>query len=62
MGQHAWLMGATVITELLIISKFGRGRFEQPFPTPVKLFTASGAVLLISYPIFKVRKPGYTHI
>jgi len=57
MGQHAWLMGATVMTELLIISKFGHGRFEQPFPTPVKLFTASGAVLLISYPIFKFGLP-----
>ena len=57
MGQHVWLMCATVITELLIIIKFGRGQFVQPFPILVKLFAATGAVLLISYPIHKVWKP-----
>ena len=56
MGQHAWLMCATVITELLIIFKFGRGQFDQPFPIPVKVFASTGAVLLISYPILKVWK------
>lgn len=55
MGQHAWLMSATVVTELLIIIKFGRGQFDQPFPTSVKLFAGTGLVVLISYPMFKVR-------
>lgn len=57
MGQHAWLMSATVLTELLIIFKFGRGQFNQPFPTPVKLFAGTGLVVLISYPIYKVSTP-----
>jgi hypothetical protein len=55
MGQHAWLLAATVFTELLIIIKFSRGQFHQPFPTPVKIFFGTGVVLLISYPTIKVR-------
>lgn len=54
MGQHAWLLSATVLTELLIIVKFSRGQFEEPFPVPVKIFFATASVLLISYPTLKV--------
>lgn len=62
MGQHAWLMSATVITELLIIFKFGRGQFDQPFPAPVKLFAGTGLVVLISYPIYKVSPALRVHL
>ncbi|KAF8319655.1 PSS-domain-containing protein [Clavulina sp. PMI_390] len=57
MGQHAWLMSATVFTELLIIFKFGRDQFPQPFPLPVKVFITTGLVVLATYPILKFGLP-----
>ncbi|KAF8329460.1 phosphatidyl serine synthase-domain-containing protein [Cantharellus anzutake] len=57
MGQHAWLLLATVLTELLIIVKFGRGQFPEPFPTPVKVFFASLVFFLIAYPSIKFGIP-----
>ncbi|QRW20201.1 phosphatidyl serine synthase [Rhizoctonia solani] len=56
MGQHAWLLLATVLTELLIIFKWSRGMFAEPFPTHIKLAWSVGSALLIAYPSFKVFK------
>ncbi len=56
MGQHAWLLLATVVTELLIIIKFGRGQFPEPFPRPVKVFFAFLIFFLIAYPTIKVSR------
>ncbi|KAF8685447.1 phosphatidylserine synthase 2 [Rhizoctonia solani] len=56
MGQHAWLLLATVLTELLIIFKWSRGMFAEPFPTHIKLAWSVGSALLIAYPSFKVLK------
>ncbi|KAJ1800866.1 hypothetical protein LPJ59_000750 [Coemansia sp. RSA 2399] len=38
MGAHCWMLIATLLTELLIIVKFARGEFTEPFPTPVIVF------------------------
>lgn len=55
MGQHVWLLLATIITELLAIAKWGQGQFPVPFPTTVKWGWATGVTLLVLYPIVQVR-------
>ncbi|CAE6418126.1 unnamed protein product [Rhizoctonia solani] len=57
MGQHAWLLFATVLTELLIIFKWSRGMFPEPFPTHIKFAWSVGSALLIAYPSFKFGLP-----
>jgi phosphatidylserine synthase 2 len=54
MGQHAWLLLATVATELLLIFKWGRGQFPAPFPVAVKICASVAVVLLVAYPAVKV--------
>ena len=54
MGQHVWLLLATIITELLVISKWSKGQFPKPFPLAVKWGWAIGATLLVIYPIIQV--------
>ncbi|KAK7022173.1 phosphatidyl serine synthase-domain-containing protein [Favolaschia claudopus] len=56
MGQHVWLLLATVLTELLVIFKWGKGQpeFEAPFPKAVKIFWAVGVGLgLVVYPVYQ---------
>ena len=60
MGQHTWLLLATICTELLAIRKWSRGMFEEPFPFYVKLGWSVGAILLTVYPIVSVS--GYPFI
>jgi len=57
MGQHTWLLLATICTELLAIRKWSRGMFAEPFPFYVKLGWSVGAIVLTVYPI--VRVSGY---
>lgn len=54
MGQHTWLLLATICTELLAIRKWSRGMFTEPFPFYVKLGWSIGAVILTVYPIVRV--------
>lgn len=54
MGQHTWLLLATICTELLVIRKWSRGMFVEPFPIYVKIAWSVGAVILTVYPIFRV--------
>lgn len=54
MGQHAWLLFATILTELLIIFKWSRGQFPEPAPFHVKLGWAIGSLFLVGYPLLKV--------
>ena len=54
MGQHVWLLLATIITELLVITKWSKGQFPNPLPFTVKLGWAIGATLLVLYPIVQV--------
>ena len=54
MGQHVWLLLATIITELLVITKWSKGQFPNPLPLTVKWGWALGATLLVLYPIVQV--------
>ncbi|KAI0772261.1 phosphatidyl serine synthase-domain-containing protein [Irpex lacteus] len=50
MGQHVWLLIATIATELLAITKWSRGQFPEPLPKKVKYAWSLGATLLVLYP------------
>ena len=54
MGQHVWLMLATIGTELLAIVKWSKGQFPAPLPTHVRYAWLVGAALLVLYPIGQV--------
>lgn len=54
MGQHVWLLLATIGTELLAITKWSKGQFPAPLPTTVKWAWAFGACVLILYPAIQV--------
>jgi len=51
MGQHVWLLIATIATELLAITKWSKGQFPEPLPTPVKWGWFVGGGLLMLYPL-----------
>jgi len=54
MGQHVWLLLATIVTELLVIAKWSKGQFPEPFPSAVKWGWTIGATLLVLYPTLQV--------
>lgn len=54
MGQHVWLLLATVLTEVLVILKWSKGQFPEPFPAKVKWGWAISATMLVLYPTVKV--------
>ena len=54
MGQHVWLLLATIGTELLAITKWSQGQFPEPSPTSVHWAWAAGASLLVLYPTVRV--------
>jgi hypothetical protein len=54
MGQHTWLMLATIGTELLVIIKWSKGRFPTPLPTYVWFAWLVGAAMLVLYPVGQV--------
>lgn len=54
MGQHVWLLLATIATELLVIKKWSKGQFPAPLPTAVKWGWVIGATLLVLYPTIQV--------
>ncbi|KAJ3731451.1 phosphatidyl serine synthase-domain-containing protein [Lentinula guzmanii] len=56
MGQHVWLLLATIVTELLVIKKWSKGMFE-PFPRNVKWGWAIGVTLLVSYTVIQFALP-----
>jgi len=51
MGQHVWLLLATIGTELLAIIKWSKGQFPTPLPTLVRFALSVGAALLVLYPV-----------
>ncbi|KAF6747863.1 phosphatidyl serine synthase-domain-containing protein [Ephemerocybe angulata] len=57
MGQHVWLLLATIITEVLVITKWSRGQFPEPLPSKVKWGWSFAAVLLILYPTVQFGLP-----
>ena len=54
MGQHVWLLLATIVTELLTIVKWSQGQFPEPLPTHVRWAWTVGAGLLVLYPTMMV--------
>ncbi|KAK0462058.1 phosphatidyl serine synthase-domain-containing protein [Desarmillaria tabescens] len=57
MGQHVWLLLATILTEILVIRKWSVGVFTEPFPRGVKWGLGTGAVLLVLYPVVQFGIP-----
>ncbi|EJC98958.1 phosphatidylserine synthase 2 [Fomitiporia mediterranea MF3/22] len=57
LGCHAWLLWATVLTELVVIRKWSKDQFPEPFPRYIKLAWSIGSVLLILYPLSKFGIP-----
>ncbi|CAK5283932.1 unnamed protein product [Mycena citricolor] len=57
MGQHVWLLLATVATEDLVIFKWSQGQFPEPLPAKVKWGWIIGATLLVVYPIYQFGIP-----
>jgi hypothetical protein len=55
MGQHVWLLLATVGTELLVIIKWSEGQYPAPLPNRVKWAWEVGGTLLVLYPAIRVR-------
>lgn len=54
MGQHVWLLLATIVTELLVITKWSKGQYPAPFPPMVKWGWVFGITLLVLYPTVQV--------
>jgi len=57
MGAHAWLLLATMVTELLVIRKWGKNIYTQPFPHYIKWGISIGVSLLVLYPLTKFGIP-----
>ncbi|KAI0059613.1 PSS-domain-containing protein [Artomyces pyxidatus] len=57
MGQHVWLLLATIGTELLVIVKWSQGQFPEPLPTAVRYSWTVGAALLVLYPTVRFGVP-----
>lgn len=55
MGQHVWLLLATICTEFLAITKWSKGQFPESLPNRVKWAWTLGATLLVLYPTIRVR-------
>ncbi|KAJ2313163.1 hypothetical protein IWW52_004642, partial [Coemansia sp. RSA 2704] len=53
MGAHCWVLIATLLTELLIIVKFARGEFTEPFPRVVVVFWALVAAALAGFSLWQ---------
>lgn len=54
MGQHVWLLLATILTELLVITKWSKGQFPEPLPRHIRWAWTIGGMLLVLYPAFRV--------
>jgi phosphatidylserine synthase 2 len=56
LGPYAWISGAILSAETLLVVKFGRGEFTAPFPERVKIawgiFGASLTVVLVGWQLW----------
>ena len=53
LGMYAWMATINILTELLIILKFSKSEFPNPFPNEVITFWIIFGSILIIYPIYK---------
>lgn len=52
-GAQAWILGATVVVEWLVIAKWSQGMFTEPFPVAVKVFWMIFGSGLVIFPIYR---------
>ena len=52
-GAQAWILMATIITEVLVVIKWSEGIFPEPFPKAVITFWIIFVFLLIVFPVWK---------
>ena len=52
-GAQAWILMATIITEVLVVFKWGRGKFTEPFPKSVIAFWSVFISALVFFPIWQ---------
>ncbi|EGN93988.1 hypothetical protein SERLA73DRAFT_189140 [Serpula lacrymans var. lacrymans S7.3] len=57
MGQHVWLLLATILTELLVITKWSQGQYPEPLPRHIKWAWTVGGALLVTYPLIRFGVP-----
>ncbi|TCD68502.1 hypothetical protein EIP91_010558 [Steccherinum ochraceum] len=57
MGQHVWLLLATIGTELLAIVKWSKGQFTEPLPVQVTWAWTIGGALIVLYPVVQFGLP-----
>ncbi|KAG1764764.1 phosphatidyl serine synthase-domain-containing protein, partial [Suillus placidus] len=57
MGQHVWLLLATILTELLVITKWSKGQFTELLPLYVRWAWMIGGILLVLYPAIRFGVP-----
>ena len=57
MGTHVWVLIATIGTECLVVFKWSKGQFEEPFPTSVKVGWAVVVCFVTGYPLYKFGVP-----
>ncbi|KAI8919140.1 phosphatidyl serine synthase-domain-containing protein [Powellomyces hirtus] len=53
LGMHAWMATANILTELLIVIKFGQGEFPEPMPWEVKVGWAAFGAMLGGYALVR---------
>ena len=53
LGAQAWIIMATILTEVLVVFKWGQGQFPAPFPTSIIVFWTIFTVILIVFPIWQ---------
>ena len=52
-GQHAWVLCAIIMTELMLVCKFGWDTLSKPFPPHIKWFWMSVLILYILWTLWK---------
>ncbi|XP_014673444.1 PREDICTED: phosphatidylserine synthase 2-like [Priapulus caudatus] len=53
LGRQAWLLAAMLITELLIVVKFGSATVTKPLPRHMQLFWTWALLLLVIYTVWR---------
>lgn len=52
-GPQAWILMATVLTEVLVVIKWSKGMFSAPFPKSVIIFWSIFGSFLIAFPLWR---------
>ena len=52
-GAQAWILMATIVIEVLVVFKWGHGKFTAPFPKAVIAFWTVFIILLTVFPLWQ---------